>query len=89
MAQPTTYNEGGFLRARREELGMSQGDLAMRMAYRKVKLSRRDISEWENGKRAPALSVDQLKLLAEALRWKLDDLLEAMKIEREEKGEYR
>jgi transcriptional regulator with XRE-family HTH domain len=76
---PMANYDGDFLRKRRETLGLSQGDLALRLAYRKIKLSRHAISEWENGKRIPDLCKEEMALLAEALRWSVAELVDAMK----------
>jgi transcriptional regulator with XRE-family HTH domain len=67
-----------FLRQRREELGLSQGDLALRLNIRGLKLSRKAISEWERGKRQVQLEGLTLVALADALRWSVHELLKAM-----------
>lgn len=67
-----------LLRQRREELGLSQGDLALRLKARGVPLSRKAISEWERGKRQVWLEKPALDALADALRWSLTDLMNAV-----------
>ena len=67
-----------FLRKRRQELGLSQNDLALRLKSRGVQLSRKAISAWERGERYPQLDEDILEALADALRWDLDQLMNAL-----------
>ena len=66
-----------FLRRRRKELGLSQGDLALRLSARGVCLSPKAISEWERGKRQVQLNELEMEALAEALRWDLNELIQA------------
>jgi len=72
-------NKKHFLRQRREELGLSQGDLALRLKARGIKLSRKAIGEWELGRRRVTLNSPVLEALADALRWNLDELIQATK----------
>jgi DNA-binding XRE family transcriptional regulator len=67
-----------FLRRRREELGISQSDLALRLMARGVRLSRAAIGKWERGTHQPKLDDSALDALADALHWSLDELIEAM-----------
>ena len=67
-------NRKHFLRQRREDLGLSQGDLALRLDARGVHLSRKVISDWERGKRRLDLEPPALEALADALRWNADQL---------------
>jgi transcriptional regulator with XRE-family HTH domain len=69
--------ERHFLQQRRQELGLSQNDLELRLKSRGVKLSRKDISAWERGDREPELDGAALKALAESLRWDVDQLVDA------------
>ena len=66
-----------FLLKRRQELGLSQVDLSLRLKHRGVNLSRHTISAWERGLRRPQLDEAALKALAEALRWDLDQFADA------------
>jgi transcriptional regulator with XRE-family HTH domain len=68
-----------FLQKRRQELGLSQNDLELRLKHRGVRLSRKAISAWERGKRDPEFDGAALKALAEALRWDLETLLGVLK----------
>jgi len=72
-----SMEETHFLRKRRNELGLSQEDLARRLKHRGVNLSRHTISDWERGLRRPQLDEAALKALAEALRWDLDQFADA------------
>lgn len=74
-----TKNGKHFLRQRREELGLSQGDLALRLNARGINLSRKAISEWERGKRRVTLNSPVREALADALRWNLDELIQVAK----------
>lgn len=69
-----------FLRQRREELGLSQGDLALRLNARGLQLSRKAISEWERGKRRVQVDNHLLDALADALRWDAEQLMQAMTV---------
>jgi DNA-binding XRE family transcriptional regulator len=44
-----------FLRKRRQELGLSQNDLALHLKHRGAHLSRKAISAWERGEQQPDL----------------------------------
>ena len=67
-----------FLRQRRQELGLSQNDLELRLRHRGVSLSRKIISAWERGQCQPDLDHAALKALADALRWDPAHLLKAL-----------
>lgn len=67
-----------FLTQRRAELGLSQGDLALRLKYRGVNFSRQKISHWERGLRQPYLDEIDLAAIADALHWSRGELLAAM-----------
>ena len=69
--------ERHFLHKRRQELGLSQNDLELRLKHRGVKLSRKAISAWERGQRNPDLDGAALKALAESLRWDVDQLVDS------------
>lgn len=58
------------IRDRREELGMTQAELAKKLGY----TNRSMVSLVESGKRS--LDVDQLRPLAKALELSIDDLLD-------------
>lgn len=55
------------VRARRIALGLSYGDLALRLQSRGISLSRQALSLWERGKRRCSFSEEELRLLADAL----------------------
>jgi DNA-binding XRE family transcriptional regulator len=63
-----------FIRQRRQELGISQADLALRLKNRGVQLSCSTISRWERGQANPQLNEADLKALADVLKWSLDQL---------------
>ena len=65
-----------FLHKRRQELGLSQNDLELRLKHRGVNLSQKAISAWERGQRNPDLDGAALKALAESLRWDVDQLVD-------------
>jgi len=67
-----------FLRQRRRELGLSQGDLALRLQARGISLSPKAIGEYERGKRQLRLEKPVLDALADALRWSPSELANAM-----------
>lgn len=67
-----------FLRKRRQELGLSQSDLALRLKHRGANVSRKVISAWERGERYPQLNEIELEALADALRWELDQLMDVL-----------
>ena len=67
-----------FLRERRQELGLSQFDLSLRLKSRGVNLSQKAISKWERGVRPPQLDESELAALADALLWELEQLREAL-----------
>ncbi len=66
-----------FLHKRRQELGLSQNDLELRLKHRGVILSRKAISAWERGQRKPDLDGAALKALAESLRWDVEQLVDS------------
>lgn len=66
------------LRKRREELGLSQGDLAIHLMTRGVKISRAMIGNRKRGKHPPALDDKGLNGPADALKWDLTQLMETM-----------
>ena len=66
-----------FLHKRRQELGLSQNDLELRLKHRGVHLSRKAISAWERGQRNPDLDGVALKALADSLRWDVDELVDS------------
>jgi transcriptional regulator with XRE-family HTH domain len=68
-----------FLRQRRQELGLSQNDLELRLKSRGIKFSRKSISAWERGERDPELDQKALEALAEAVRWDLETLVGALR----------
>lgn len=63
------------VKSRRQELGLSYGDLALRLRHRGIQLNRQGISLWERGKRSYSFSQEQMALLAEALEWSLHELM--------------
>lgn len=67
-----------FLTQRRIQLGLSQGDLALRLKHRGVGISRQKISHWERGLRQPRLTEADLVALADALHWSRSELQAAM-----------
>jgi transcriptional regulator with XRE-family HTH domain len=67
-----------FLRERRQELGLSQNDLELRLKSRGINLSRKVISAWERGMRKPHLDPGELEGLADALRWDVERLADEM-----------
>lgn len=74
-------DEEHFLRRRRAALGLSQGDLALRLKSRGVKLSRNAVSLWERRKRRPQLTTVDKQGLADALRWSVEELERAIDAE--------
>jgi hypothetical protein len=54
-------------------------DLELRLKHRGISLSRRPIFAWERGQREPSLSQSELEALADALRWDLGLLVDAMR----------
>jgi DNA-binding XRE family transcriptional regulator len=67
-----------FVRRRRQELGLSQNDLVLRLQNQGIKISRTTISTWECGKRNPRLDDAHLNALAAALEWNHSQLIGAM-----------
>ncbi|MBN1313447.1 MAG: helix-turn-helix domain-containing protein [Anaerolineae bacterium] len=75
MADTNTQH---FVRQRRRDLGLSQGDLALRLSARGAQLSRKAISEWERGKRRVQVDDHLLDALADALRWDIEQVKRAI-----------
>ncbi len=71
-------DEQHFLRERRQELGLSQFDVSLRLKTRGVSLNQATISKWERGQYTPQLDEAELEALADALRWELDQLVAAL-----------
>jgi transcriptional regulator with XRE-family HTH domain len=67
-----------FLRERRQELGLSQFDLSLRLKSRGVSLNQATIAKWERGMKLPQLDKTELEALADALRWDLEQLMIAL-----------
>jgi hypothetical protein len=63
------------VKTRRQELGLSYSDLALRLRHRGIQLNRQGISLWERGKRSYSFSQEQMSLLAEAMGWSLQELM--------------
>ncbi len=61
---------------RREELGLTQFDIASAIGIRD-----QSVSNWERGIHTPRLTVPQTKKLCEVLQVDLDGLLEIIRIE--------
>ncbi len=65
-----------WLRERREQLGLNQGDLAARLQVAGFNVDRSSISHWEIGKHKPPLENPEFrKALAQALRVSIPTLL--------------
>lgn len=75
----TKTNHEHFLKRRRAELSISQGDLALRLKARGVPLSSKIIGQYERGIRQLPLDESMLKALADSLRWSLNELMGAIK----------
>lgn len=68
-----------LLRRRRAELGLSLGDVSLRLKARGVQLSGRALGDYERGVRPLHLTRLQQEALADALRWDLDELARAIR----------
>ena len=66
------------LKAQREKLGLSQGDVA-----EKLHITRQTVSRWETGKGTPDL--ENLVLLSEVYQVTVDELLKEQNTDKEEK----
>ena len=66
------------LKAQREKLGLSQGDVAERLH-----ITRQTVSRWETGKGTPDL--ENLVLLSEVYQVTVDELLKEQNTDKEEK----
>ena len=65
------YNDiGGVLTARRKELGLSQGQLAAKLAFEGIDVTNQAVSKWENGSTLP--NARQFLALCRALE--IDDI---------------
>ena len=64
------------VRLRRIELGLSYSDLALRLKHRGVNFGRQAISLWERGKKERQFSNADLRLLADALGCKAEELFD-------------
>ncbi|MBN1427606.1 MAG: helix-turn-helix transcriptional regulator [Anaerolineae bacterium] len=67
-----------MLRRRRAELGLSLGDVSLRLKARGVQLSSKTLGDYERGVRPLQLARLQQEALADALRWSLSELKDAM-----------
>ena len=66
------------MKRRRAELGLSLGDVSLRLKARGVQLSSKALGEYERGMRPFPLGRLGQEALADALRWSLAELMDAI-----------
>ncbi len=69
MAPKSSKDQDSPLRQRREELGLTQRDLALALGK-----TDQTISNWETGIYEPKMTPREIKKLCELLQWKIEDM---------------
>lgn len=69
MAQKPSRDQDSPLRQRREELGLTQRDLALALSK-----TDQTISNWETGIYEPKMTPREVKILCELLQWAIADM---------------